>query len=315
MAVEQCWLALAVVPACRVFIFFGFFSFSPSSLEAFGVWWKRFKQVPFNLKAFPALFLPTCCFQACSLWTAATISHKGDTLSLGMENPTWKTPGEELACGVKCISSRGNMKCTSSRWNNPLAMGWKCLPGGNSERGAARKMRFLLSLAWFLILDSLKLCTCFSGRAWFEEKQSNSFWTDGAAKKGGREVAQKQREMERGIVSDSGSSKPVRNDVSQPLKWARELVVRESHVNKKKTCVNAQGLSFHFSGTNESRQVAATYWTQSQALFLSFSPHPELPFFGATTQTSSRTPGEVWELGNNPSKSGNLGTTHPSLGT
>lgn len=42
-----------------------------------------------------------------------------------------------------------------------------------------------------------------------------------------------ERRMERGNMSDTGSSKPVRNDVSQPLKGARELVVREHGVNKK----------------------------------------------------------------------------------
>lgn len=70
---------------------------------------------------------------------------------------------------------------------------------------------------------------------------------------------------------------------------------------QEEACVSTQGLSFPFCGTNESHQAAATYWAQSQALFLSFSPHPELPFFGATAQTTSQIPLE----------SGNLGTTHP----
>lgn len=303
MAAEQCWLSLAVVLACRAFIFFVFFF--PPFIS--GVWWKGFKQIPFNLKVFPALFLSACCFQACSLWTAATISHKGGSLSLGMGDPTWKTPGEELACGVKCISSRWNTKCISSRWNNPLTRSWKCLPGGNFERGTVRKMGFLLSLAWFRILDSLKLCTCFSGRSWFEEKQTNPFWTDGAAKKGGREVAWKQ--MEEGVWKEDGEREYVWYRLKQVCEeWCKPAPEVSQGARgtwkscqQEETCVSAQGLSFPFSGTNESRQVAATSWTHSQALFWSFSPHPELPLFGATTQTSSQTPLE----------SGNLGTIHP----
>lgn len=169
-------------------------------------------------------------------------------------------------------------------------MSWKCLPGGSSEQQAVRKMGLLSSLAWFLILDSLKLCTCFSGRTWFEEKTDKSIldrwcckkeWQGGGRKaKGGVGVKGGWREG----MSDTGPSTSVRDDVSQPLKGARSSWQQEG------TGVRAQGLSFPFSGTNESCQAAATYWTQTQALFLSFSPHPELLFFGASTQTSSQTP-------------------------
>lgn len=231
-------------------IYWFWFLFPPSSLKAFGVWWKGFKQVPFYLKAFPALFLPTCCFQACSLWTAATTSHKGGSLSLGMEDLTWKTPGEVLACGVKGISSRRKMKCISSRWNNSLAMSWKRLPSENSEQEAVRKMCFLLSLAWFWFwtrsncvlasqeeLGLRKNRQIHSGQMVLQKKVAER-WQEGKGRSGC------ESRMERGSLSDTGSGKSVRNDVSQPLKRARELVVHENRVNKKKLVWVHRGFLF-----------------------------------------------------------------------
>lgn len=183
MAAARCWLALAVDLACRMLIFF---YFPPSSLEAFGVSWHGFKWVPSNLEALPAFFFLTCCFQACSLWTAAAILHKGGRLSFGMEGPAWKTPGEEVACGVKHVSNR---------WNNPLAVCWKCLPGGNSEPGAVKKedtFPFISSLFFYFSLAKIMRLLLRKDLVW--GKTQSPSWTDGAAKRGGGEESWKEME-------------------------------------------------------------------------------------------------------------------------
>lgn len=244
MAAELCWLVLAVDLACRISFFFSFFfSFPPSSLEAFGVWWQGFKWVPSNLKALPAFFLLTCCFQACSLWTVATTSHKGVRLSFGIEGPTWKTPVEELACGVKC---------KSSRWNNPLAARWKCLPRGNSEPGAVRKediFPFIISLVFDFRLTKIVHLLLRKNLVWGKtDKSILDRWC--CKKRVAEGCCERKRSsgckarMERGSMSDTGSSKSGRNDVNQPLKWAGELVVHENCVNKKKLGWVCRGFLF-----------------------------------------------------------------------
>lgn len=215
MAVEQCWLSLAVVLACRVFIFFGF-SFPPSSLKEFGVWWECIQISPLQSQNFSCSFPSNLLLP--SLFSQNYCHYL--SLSFGMEDPTWKTPWKELACGVKHISSRRNMKCISSRWNNPLFGRWELWLRGTQKDAFSFiiNLVFGFGLAQIVYMLLRKNLVC--------RKTDKSILDRWCWKKGGRKVAGNkgrsgcERRVERGNMSNTGSSKSVRTFLMWASPWS-----------------------------------------------------------------------------------------------